>query len=977
MEGRRSFVSSRSFAKDHRPVPNIVAIYEKPRYKIRRDATHVQGGMFGWNTQEEATRALRMEVPRAEEEVAATPDSATPVDPALAGPSQRCGKRPTKRSKRRGFAPLVDMGATILSLHYQELMRRRQEGGGKQEQTAVAPPAKRPLASLDETPAVSATPPSLLKARASSSAGDPPTTKKLRLTINTIPPPIDTSIPTTLPSAFLQMPPSPPDTSSNASKAPAEGPTFGPNSTSTPKGAPPQIEDLNPFEFDSLALFPPDSESESDSDSESTSESSSELDSDSPDLSSSTSTRSTTQTKGKQKRNDDVDNTIDASDTFSAPSVSVRGPSTPPKKKRPTHKPGWIGWVQTEESPDHSRLIRLDDAPVILGRRTRSGREFKDPPPLPPSRRKSIGEKPKQDLPQRQERPRPKPTRKAKKPEAPTGEKSKQQSAWQEAQRRAANGGGDGASTSTAFAEPSVEAPMQDETAEEKAVEQELAAEKSIERQPSVEDTDVITATAGRPEDPSGRELAHRKATATPKPGGSKPSAVTTNERDRDSHSTTAQRCKPSPSASREPAGTDDSTQVPTPKSAVAAPKSGLIVSKNSSVIIHRSAANEPPSSGERAGVLSKAPAAIKDRMVSLKAARKSGLIISSRSEKDTPSSQSTVRKFDALSGLRIAQVKKPQPRPTPSGAEPSAETTAASSSKSDEAATTHRKPALAAGMSGSKTILSRPAFPMAKRKDPPEQLPGVDAKKRKLVRKLITSSSDESSEPRSREGFSVNPFDRRAKRMELTRKGVKGDAFDIEMKKWYDSKRNEWRQKEKEKSSGEGEKSGSDARSGGARTVGDMSRSSKAGESGPGAADHSASKSTKGSKDSFSFSHNGSKSKDSSNFPRDPSKPSKDSYQSDNPATSPKIRPASSQLVWNGDWGMDVAKVSVSGLGDNKSKFGKKLFGRRESDVRREAESGERKLKEHTSANVSTGALGSNASLAARAPKPKPRVQL
>lgn len=346
MEGRRSFVSSRSFANDQRPVPNIVAIYERPRHKIRRDATHVFGGMFGWNTQEEVARAMRAEVPRAEEEVAVTPDSATPVDSAYAGPPLRCIKRSTKRSKRRAFAPLVDMGTSILSLHFQELMRRRQEGGEKQEQASVAPPAKRPLASLDDAPAVSIAPPLASQTRASPSIGDPPTTKKLRLTISTVPPPIDTSIPTTLPSTFLQMPPSPPDTSSNASKALAEEPAPGPNFTSTPKGALPQPVDLNPFEFDTLALFPP----ESDSESESSSESSSELDSDSPDLSSSTSTRSAAQNKGKRKQSEEPpDTTVDANETFSAPSTSVRGPSTPPRKKRPTHKPGWIGWVQTEE----------------------------------------------------------------------------------------------------------------------------------------------------------------------------------------------------------------------------------------------------------------------------------------------------------------------------------------------------------------------------------------------------------------------------------------------------------------------------------------------------------------------------------------------------------------------------------------------------------------------------------------------------
>lgn len=691
---------------------------------------------------------------------------------------------------------------------------------------------------------------------------------------------------------------------------------------------------------------------------------------------------------------------------------------------------------------------------MILGRKTRSGREFKDLPP--PPRRKSVGEKPKQEPSQRKERPRPKPTRKAKKPEAPTGEKSKQQSAWQEAQRRAANGGDtDGAGTSAAAVERSIEMPAHDETAEEKAVEQELAAEKSMERQPSVEDTDgelsvaaifaivgqslpdeetpppspplpsparaakksvpqksskpeskspapsapvvsstspapsapvlkltrsdtVITATAGRPNDPSGKDLAHRKAAITPKSGGSKPSGVATDARDRGSH-TTKQPSKSSSSASKDSAGTEDSSQVPTPKSAVPAGRSGLIVSKSTTAAANKSPTNETPSSGERPSVLiTRAPAAIKDKTISLKAARKSGLIISGRSDKDAPSSQSAVRRFDAASGLRISQVKKPQAKPTTSGADSTGEPAAASSSKPDETSSTHKKPVIVAGTSGSKPALAKPSFPMMKRKEPPEQLLGVDAKKRKLVRKFIADSSDESSEPRSREEFNVNPFDRRAKRTELMRKGVKGEALDVEMRKWYDSKRSEWKQREKEKSSGEGEKSGSDARSGGARTIGETVRSSKAGESGSGSADQAASKSVKGAKESFNFLQLGYKAKEASNASRDQSKPVKDSSQPDNLTTSPKIRPTSSQLVWNRDWGMDVAKVSVSGLGDDKSKFGKKLlFPRRESDARREGESGERKLKEHTTTNGSSGTLGPSVSLASRAPKPKPRVQL
>ncbi|KAG8755020.1 hypothetical protein FRC12_011024, partial [Ceratobasidium sp. 428] len=259
MEGRRSFVSSRSFANDRRPVPNIVAIFERPRHKIRRDATHVLGGMFGWNNPEETERALRAESSREEE--AATPDSATPIDAGLAGPSQRCIKKPAKRAKRRGFAPLVDMGTSILSLHFQELLRRQHQPEEQEDLTPVSVPAKRPIEPAADIPT-----PSTVTASASKkikilgSTGDAPIAKKLRLTITA--PPTDVSLSTTLPTSFLQMPLSPPDTSSNASKAPVEEPTLGFDSTAN-----------DPFllpGFD-VTLSPDliDSESESESSSES------------------------------------------------------------------------------------------------------------------------------------------------------------------------------------------------------------------------------------------------------------------------------------------------------------------------------------------------------------------------------------------------------------------------------------------------------------------------------------------------------------------------------------------------------------------------------------------------------------------------------------------------------------------------------------------------------------------------------------
>lgn len=466
----------------------------------------------------------------------------------------------------------------------------------------------------------------------------------------------------------------------------------------------------------------------------------------------------------------------------------------------------------------------------------------------------------------------------------------------------------------------------------------------------------VITATVGRPDDPSGKDLAHRKSVAAPRPGASKLSASATNERDRDPHPATTRTPKPSPSALKKPASTEDSAQVPTPKSSILMSRSAPTFSKNSTTVANKSPANEAPVREEGSIGLPKASVTAKDKAMSLKGALKPTLTKSpstGQTEKSTSSLQSNLRK-DAFTSW-LSKMKKPQPRPAHSGTNATGETSAASSSKADEVT---RKPAVIAGMLGNKAILGRGAFPMAKRKEPPEQLSGADVKKRKLVRRT-PSSSDESSEPR---GFTVNPFDRRAKRMELTRKGVKGESLEIEMKKWVDSQRKEWRRKEKGKSSGEGEKSGSDARSAGARTIMDAFKSSKEGESAPGAVDHAAPKSAKGSKEPWNSSHNGSKAKESSSATRDPPKATKDSYQSDKPGSSPKAHPTSSQLVWNRDLGMDVAKVSVTGPGEAKPKLKKRLFDRREG------ESTERRASTNGSNTVS-------AFFASRPPKPKPRV--
>ncbi|KAG9089681.1 hypothetical protein FRC06_001427, partial [Ceratobasidium sp. 370] len=959
MEGRRSFVSSRFFANDPRPVPNIVALYERPRHKIRRDATHVFGGMFGWNNPEETERALRAESSRAEE-ATATPDSATPVDAALAGPSQRCIKKPAKRAKRRGFAPLIDMGASILSLHFQELLRRQHQHE-EEDLTPISAPAKRPTEPTADIPTPSTVTASASKGtRISVSAGDAPMAKKLRLTISTAPP-NDVPLSMTLPSSFPQMPPSPPDTSSNASKAPAEEPALGLASASTPMDALPLLPDFDAtLPFDHL---------DSDSSSSSSSESSSDLDSDSPDLSSSSSTRSIVQDKGKGKANATQRAASTQKRTKSAspsPIPVARGPSTPPRKKRPTHKPGWIGWVQTEESPDHSRLIRLDDAPVILGRRTRSGREFHDPPPPPPSRRRSTnGGQPKPDEPPRM---RLKPTRRGRKSEAPTGEKSKQQSAWQEAQKRVASGeSGDApraqegdvgddepkeqatenfakgesapehadgeppvvspsehpsrpVSTSVPVPPVPISASSQEVNTSSPRKKSQISSASSV---PPASGTSpvvpltpvlkltrsdaVITPTAGRQDDLDEKEHNKKDTPTNQKKSGASMKTVSTkslanaaDERDSPSQA--------SPSCSKVTADVSAPSKKPLATTRNDHPKNMYIALKKS----------RPNTSGStsRPPVTSKVGSS----------QRRSGWG-SDTSAEETSSAAVTVPRIASPSPPEKA--RRPAPiNPTPNTSSGSSALAAASTKPGDapmpapstkpSASSTDRQ--LYFSRYGKSIHVGNGASVSAlgKRKEPVAQASSAHFKKRKLSRKLVLSSSDESDGARPPpQIFVPHPFERRAKQMELTRKGVSGDAFRHEMEKWLEMKRAEWKSKEKAKGR-DSEKSGSDG-----KATGNAHRPSKPVELGSGAAiDNTTSKSSKethkGSKETITVSRGINIVGDLPRIPR------KDSSQSDHAGNSPKIQKASSKRVWNGDWGMDVHQVSVTVSGDAKNKFKK-----------------------------------------------------
>ncbi|QRV86885.1 neurofilament heavy polypeptide [Ceratobasidium sp. AG-Ba] len=967
MEGRRSFVSSRSFASDLRPVPNIVALYERPRHKIRRDATHVLGGMFGWNTTEETERSLRAEGSRGEDEATATPDSATPVDSPLAGPSQHCVKKPAKRAKRRGFAPLIDMGASILNMRFQELLRRQHQPEEKENSISVSVPVKRPPEPAENSIISPAASSASKKAKISTPTGDAPI-KRLRLTINTTPL-IDASLHTTLPSSFLQMPPSPPDTSPNGSRAHAGDSTFGLVSASTPKDSLPI-----PADFEPAFTFP-----DSDSESSSSSESSSDLDSDSAGLSSSTSTGSD---KGKGKANHlqtaarSRKNTQSASPTPSHTLPPPSRPSTPPRKKRAARKPGWVGWVQTEESPDHSRLIRLDDAPVILGRRTRSGKEFHDPPPPPPSRRKSAvngqpTEQPSQD--------RPKFNGRARRFRS-MGEKSRPQEAQKANHDGVDERGGDAniaPQEHIKAEEPSTSAAASGASVAER-IDGEPPVMASSENQsgtlppsPSVSELPLALASATQTR-PSSTEknvpvdsispvhpassvapvspihvltLTHSDAVITPTTGRTDAS----NEKHR-SGKNSADASKKSSSTKHALAKTQTTT-TETLETATRTPSSFLskLVPTSSkspatSTVQETTATSKPaPDTSAAKRPLTNAKTDVpKQFSIELKSRPST----SSSVAKPQPLTKSGLPAADASTGegsitlVNITRTGSPSPlekaklpvtttsansNPTPSSSSSRLRVTTKIKpidllARKPGAAPTDRREQLLSKLGKNSEPNLVPSI-LGKRKEHVPQASSSHFKKRKLSRKLVVSSSDDSDNGNRfvTTGFSVNPFERRAKHMELARKGLVGEALKLEMDKWADAKRAEWRNardKRRDERKRDSERSASDGKLSG------FSRPAKHSESASGAVTDSTVKAGKLFRDPTISS------KDAglriSELPRIP-KATKDASQSDHTGNSPKIQKSTSK-IWNGDWGMDISKVSVTGsAGDPKHK-GRKL---------------------------------------------------
>ncbi|CAE6464966.1 hypothetical protein ACGC1H_004933 [Rhizoctonia solani] len=914
MQGGPSIISSRMFARDDRPVPNIVAIYERPRLKVRRDATHVLGGMFGWNAPEEMARALRSEDLPAEDSTASIPNSAS-ADPSLSGPQQRCVKRPIKRSKRRSIIPLAEMGASILSLSLQERMNRRQEGE-KEDYEPVSALVKPPTSPLDVT---SAAPNSTLTVKKIKVAapGDAPTAKKLRLTISTAPPASTTSLSTPL----LQLPLSPPDTSSNASKAPADDRFAGLVASSTPRTDPLPMPnfDLDLSNLGGLSLSTLDSDSDSDS---SSSESSSESSSDSPDLSSSTSTRSAPQdkTKGKEKNAaGPTPNNHQSRNSTPSFASSIRDPSTPPpRRKRRTHPPGWVGWVQTEESPDHSRLIRLDDVPVILGRRTRSGKEFVDPPPI--RRKSTTGDEVKE-----------KRSTKSVSNSSRTGQKSGRQNPLPEAQKRGVT-------------EESVESKVDEEHIP-------VTAEPSHSRWPSKRGAREPSAPV--PVNP-GPEKAVAMLSADTGDTTSAPKRIRTSL----GESTNAHQ----PVRGTIPSVAKVANALPTPKpSSVHIPvlkltRSDAIITptggrskeperKEASPVKDSSSKIPEPDKVKSLGDLPMRPLPTSDStrkdVVPANPEKPARLSIRGTAQSQPKGTSGTVSR-PAL-GTSNSSILINNAKLTPTGSNPSPDSNVkrtipvtSSSSKNAPISAVTEKTRTAARNSVEKvqptkadptwshgiqqtsnsdsldkltpnansstsvkasSFMSRTArpFPMAlpsrteksepepkptpfvklstlgKRKDSSSPLPSgqssSSSQSRVKKRKLALSSSDESEGPR----FIVNPFDRRAKKLELTRKGVSGDTFQAEMKKWMHAKKAEWKERERQKEKQNDRPSGNEVRTAIAegKPVSEFVRHRLAGAS-----------------------------------------------------TSTRIGEAklARKKVYNSDWGMDVAKVSVAGSSEKRT---------------------------------------------------------
>ncbi|KAH7318813.1 hypothetical protein B0J17DRAFT_302687 [Rhizoctonia solani] len=564
-------------------------------------------------------------------------------------------------------------------------------------------------------------------------------------------------------------------------------------------------------------------------------------------------------------------------------------------------------------SPDHSRLIRLDDVPVILGRRTRSGKEFADPPPL---RRRSIAQS--GVVENQQSNPAVNSDR--------TDHKSSRRALQQEAQRHGATESfeskGDVEDRSE-YAEPGhndavphTGAREPRTTARTNPVAGKLVAALSSNSRSSkrnrrfsggltnasqpvrgtlstaTNSAKVSSASQPSPSNtPTVLKLTRSDAIITP-------TGARSNESER----------KGSSPVKDSPSKTPGSDKL---KTLGELPMRPLPVLNSLRKDVNQANSEKPLRSAVKVAVQSQSKDIIATLVsrTALGTSNSSTLINGAKSALagSNPSPDSTVKRSTLLMsgsnsknastpGLtdkaRVAlgnSAEKVQPTKSDVSRSNAVQPTPNSSSLNKMAPSSSPNASLKVGSSGQKTtrpfpmtMSSRlekseadskplPVIKLGKRKDSAEPIPSgqssSSSQPRPKKRKLQMSSSDESEGPK----FIVNPFDRRAKKLELTRKGVSGEAFQAEMKKWMHAKKVEWKEKERQKEKQNDRPSGNEVRTAIAegKPVSELVRHRLAGGS-----------------------------------------------------TSSRVGEVklARKKVYNRDWGMDVAKVSVAGSGEKRT---------------------------------------------------------
>lgn len=512
-------------------------------------------------------------------------------------------------------------------------------------------------------------------------------------------------------------------------------------------------------------------------------------------------------------------------------------------------------------SPDRSRLIRLDDAPIILGRRTRSGKEFADPPIRkrpPPTKTK-----PKTDpLPPRKENRRPRPSKKSRW----TGQRSKQQTGLQEAQKRSANGSDldadsrrdeDNATDDDQTADDddlplaflfapsmptrsSVPANSRDIASSMKAGPAPASPDPILLPNRSISSTAPTSSAAAVPAlsilaSPSVLKFTHSDAVIAPTGVRRKEATSKDMSKPEDLCKRPLWAAKPTSSGdvstAVQPASKDDMFTGPEnflrlgTKDIWCKSKDSAPGPKSKSVL---GIANNVPTltGGSKSSAKSFLDGATKKFVLAGGSLESKGAPLLETQEnppslpKTTSGKASPIKDGVKLNSdaknSRTGILDKP---PTPATI---TRAPAASSNASNAATTTgslaassrtikpfsisissHRSGSKPDGSSKSSSTI--PFVALGKRKEPSSSLPSLNRQSLSQVQpqkhEFVLSLCHESETHE----FIVNSFRRKAKMMELTRKGLSEDTFQVEMEKWMDMERAEWREQEWEKAKEEG----------------------------------------------------------------------------------------------------------------------------------------------------------------------------